>query len=144
MIVSHALFFTPSFASLRLLHALSSTSTLNACESPHHFVVNSYLNEVSHMCSSSANLVLGLKPLVQPPRLPAHPLAAPPRQPILRMRLQPQRHLRIPLPPRKPRPPLVLVYSGRWLPPQAPLPSDQLLAMASRRCFLAAVPSLHL
>ena len=97
------------------------------------------------ICLFSVSLVLALKPLVRHRPLPAHlHVALPQRRIPTSMRLQPLRHLRQPRPLRKPRAPLALVYLDRWQPPQAPSPSDQLLAMASRRCFLAAAPSLHL
>jgi len=80
--------------------------------------------------------------------LPAHPLVEPPRLLILprlpSARLRPRRRLRRLLPPRKRRPRLALVCLHRWLPPPAPLPSDPLLVMVSRRCFLARVGLLRL
>ena len=93
----------------------------------------------------SVSLVLALQPLVRSRPLPAHlRVALPQRRILLRTRIQPLRHPRQRLPLRKARPLLALVYLDRWPPPRAPSPSDQLLAMASRRCCLAAAPSLHL
>ena len=91
------------------------------------------------ICLFSVSLVLALLPLVRSRPLPAHlHVALPQRRILLSRRIQPLRHLRKRRPLRKPRPPLALVYLDRWLPPRAPSPSDQLLAMASHRCFLAA------
>jgi hypothetical protein len=122
---------------------LSTSTPMPVSPSP---LRSQYKPKKNDICLFSVSLVLALRPLVQRRPLPAHLRVALPQRRILpsTRRIQPLRHLRQPRPLRKPKPPLALVYLGRWLPPRAPSPSDQLLAMASRRCFLAAAPSLRL
>ena len=148
VICSHGLVFRGSCRSANSAssRSLSSKSTSTPMPVSPTTFTSQYRRKKSHICLSSVNLVLVLRPLVRRRPLPAHLHVALLRRRILpSTRVQPlHHHLRQPRPLRKPRPPLALVYLGRWLPPRAPSPSDQLLVMASRRCFLAAAPSLHL
>jgi len=143
VICSHGPYFTPAFVSLGFLDLSSTSTPMPVSPSPFR---SQYKPEKYDICMFSVSLVLALRPLVRNRPLPAHLRVALPRRRILpsSRRIQPLRHLRQPRLLRKGRPPLALVYSDRWLPPRAPSPSDQLLAMASRRCFLAAAPSPHL
>jgi hypothetical protein len=142
---TRSVFFTHSGIRVaRLVRALCQSKPTPMPVSPSPFR-SQYKPKKYDICLFSVNLVLALRPLVRSRSLPAHlRVALPRRRILLRTRIQPLRHLRQRLPLRKARPPLALVYLDRWPPPRAPSPSDQLLAMASRRCFLAAAPSLHL
>lgn len=142
VICSHGLFFTRHLCRSACSRSLSSTSPMPVSPSPFR---SQYKPKKYDICLSSVSLVLALRPLVRSRPLPAHLRVALPQRRILpSRRIQPLRHLRQRRPLRKARPPPAQVYLDRWLPPRAPSPSDQLLAMASRRCFLAAAPSLHL
>ena len=100
----------------------------------------------AHVYSNSASLVLLVpRRLVPPQRLPAHRRVVPLQQPIpLSTHPPPRLHPRTPLLRRRRKPLVNLpVCSRRWQPPQAPLLSVRLSAMASHPCSLVVVLKLR-